>query len=394
MTFRNRLSLTFGMFTVVICLLFAALFLESLNFVEEALVGSLLEQQAEVLQEDYRRDPASLSLPDLEQLKGYLSGEDSTPESLSRFAPGYYDSQELQLLVVELEPERFLYLVYDERTGVLDSNEVEIHLAIAGMVGVVMLVGFALAWSQGRRLSAPLVRLASEMTAGETSAIDPELQERQDEIGLLSRSYAEQMERIEAFIAREQAFTRHVSHELSTPLAIIRSNLELMREPRADVEMQQKSVARMEQAIARMQRQIGIFLVLAREEQLRGTSDAVDFERVLDELLGDHPQVALEKDVVAWPVLHVDADLLHTVLQNMLSNLESHGQLTEGRYRATFRVDANMCCLQNRVEDRLRESQTRGGFGLQINRKLCVAAGWRFEHEIVGEVFTARIHFG
>lgn len=390
MTFRNRLSLTFGVFTVLFCLLFAFLFVESLNLVEEKVIGSLLLQEAEVVQESYERDPGSVALPDLDQLKGYLSGAE--PQWLSEYEPGYFDSQDFQVLVVELEPDHLLYLVYDERIGVLDSNEYEIHLAILGMVGIVMIFGFALAWSQARRLSAPLVSLASEMST-ESATIDAELLERQDEIGLLSRSYADQMERIDAFIAREQAFTQHVSHELSTPLSIIRTNLELLREPRADADMQQKSVARMEQAIERMQRQIGIFLVLAREDQLRGTNDPVDFERVLNELLTDHPQVVLDKDVVAWPVLHVDPDLLHTVLQNMLSNIESHGQLTSGKYLATLRLDADSCCIRNQIEERLRDSQSRGGFGLQINRKLCVAAGWRFEHEIEGDTFTAKVIF-
>ncbi len=261
MTFRNRLSLTFGVFTVLFCLLFAFLFVESLNLVEEKVIGSLLQQEAKVVQESYERDPGSVALPDLEQLKGYLSGAE--PQWLSEYEPGYFDSQDFQVLIVELEPDHLLYLVYDERIGVLDSNEYEIHLAILGMVGIVMMFGFALAWSQARRLSAPLVSLASEMST-ESATIDAELLERQDEIGLLSRSYADQMERIDAFIAREQAFTQHVSHELSTPLSIIRTNLELLREPRADADMQRKSVARMEQAIERMQRQIGIFLVLAR----------------------------------------------------------------------------------------------------------------------------------
>ncbi|MEM6957371.1 MAG: HAMP domain-containing sensor histidine kinase [Myxococcota bacterium] len=385
--------MTFGIFTVVISLLFAVLFADALNLLEEKLIGSLLRQEAAVLEEAYRRDSASLVLPDLEQLKGYLSGQRDTPEWLAPFDPGYHDSQDFQVLVVELEPERFLYLVYDERIGVLDRNEAEINLLLAGVVAVVMLIGFALAWTQGRRLSAPLVKLADQMSAG-NGAIEPELLERDDEIGLLSRSYAEQMERIEAFIAREKAFTQHASHELSTPLSIIRSNLELMREPRADVEMQQKSVARMEQAIARMQRQIGIFLVLAREEQLRGTEETVDFEGVLDELLSDHPDIVLERVVEEWPALHVDADLLHAVLQNMLSNIKRHGERTSGGYFATLCVGSHSCSIRNRIDDPLRVSQTRGGFGLQINRKLCIAAGWKFEHKVTGDTFAATVTFG
>ena len=283
--------------------------------------------------------------------------------------------------MVELEPGRLLYLHYDETRGILDYNELEINLAIAGMVIIVALIGFGLAWNQAGRLAAPVLQLARQINATTADRLEIDLIDRNDEIGKLSQSYSNLISRINDFIQREQAFTRHASHELSTPLAIMRSNLELAKQPGIDDAMYARAISRMEQALERM--------LLAREERLQKADEALDFRLILDEVRQDHPVVELEMKIEEYPVLYVDPDLLHTVLQNMFSNIENHGLQYEGSYRAVINLNSTELRISNRFEARA----TQRGFGLDINNKLCAAAGWRFDNEIEDDCFTAIVRF-
>jgi signal transduction histidine kinase len=84
-------------------------------------------------------------------------------------------------------------------------------------------------WWSSRRLSSPLLTLAettTRMAQGELSgrvAID-----REDEIGILARSFNTMADRVENTVHALRRFVSDAAHELNTPLTAIRTNLELI----------------------------------------------------------------------------------------------------------------------------------------------------------------------
>lgn len=101
---------------------------------------------------------------------------------------------------------------------------------VAGVVGAI--AGAVIA----RRSLAPLRRLAAEADA--IGALD--LSQRlstpptADEIGRLGATLNRMLERLDAALRRERELTAEVGHELRTPLAIIRAEIELLEDRIAD----------------------------------------------------------------------------------------------------------------------------------------------------------------
>ncbi|MEM6457661.1 MAG: HAMP domain-containing sensor histidine kinase [Acidobacteriota bacterium] len=165
--------------------------------------------------------------------------------------------------------QRRLYLVYDARQ--LDEwNETRAPLLRSILLGTVLVGGLSalMAARLSRRLIAPLVDLENALTRHtEPSALAQALAERDDppELATLADALRRAMHRIDGFVARERRFTRNASHELRTPVTVIRGATELL-EDEHDPARQRQVHDRIRRAVDDMEQLIETFLWLAREE--------------------------------------------------------------------------------------------------------------------------------
>lgn len=116
--------------------------------------------------------------------------------------------------------------------------------AIAGGIAVLLAAGVGFAIS--RRISTPLHELTSvttRMAAGDLSARAN--RSREDELGLLARSFNEMADRVEETIITLRRFVADAAHELHTPLTALRTNLELAKSDE-HIERAQAQVDRLE----------------------------------------------------------------------------------------------------------------------------------------------------
>ena len=91
--------------------------------------------------------------------------------------------------------------------------------------------------------------------------------DQKDEIGQLTRSINDLLNRLEQSIIREKQFTSDASHELRTPLSVMRGTLEvLIRKPRTSEEYVNKIQTALG-SIDRMSAMIDQLLALARVEK-------------------------------------------------------------------------------------------------------------------------------
>ncbi len=393
MRFKTRLTLAFGLFAFLLCVLFALLLDESLTTVEDQIVASLLTQEADFLSARYRQDPGRLVLPDLEQLRGFLSGQPNLPTWLQSLEPGLHEDRNYILLIRDLDAERRLYLLYDESSGVLDRHESSLKLILAMLVLIVSVVGIALGFYQARLLARPVENLVTQVERVETD--NPEIVplDSKDEIGVLSRAYADLLDRLGQYIQREKAFTRYASHELMTPVAIINNNLELLQNENASAAIRARAIDRLQEASSHMQRQIEIFLVLAREGQLEPTPQPLDWDALWNETIGHFPQVSVTMQVAVEPRIHANLAAVQVILVNIISNIVKHGAHEDGIFNAVLTLDNHSLTVSNRIARSEQEDAVGYGFGLEINEKLCEAIGWRFSTRRDGEVFTVSIAF-
>ncbi len=393
MRFKTRLSLTFGLFAFLLCVLFAVLLDESLNTVEDQLVSSLLEQEADYLLARYRESPDLLVLPDLVQLKGYLSGQANIPPWLQPFEPGLHETDDYHVLVRDFDSRLRLYLVYDETSGVLEQQEDSLFVILLLLVSIVSAVGIGLGFYQANVLSRPVENLAAQVEAVDTDKPEIIPLASKDEIGLLSRAYAGLVERLGQYIQREKAFTRYASHELMTPVAVLQNNIELLQNENADTAMRTRAIDRLQQATRQMQRQVEIFLVLAREGQLEPAQNPLDWNNLWRELESHFANVSLTLNVTAEPEIHANEAAVQVILVNILANVMKHGAQEQGKYDAVVSLDRHCLRVSNDVARSEQRVNPRYGFGLEINEKLCAAMGWRFTSGRENDRFSVTIEF-
>ena len=206
--------------------------------------------------------------------------------------------------------------------------------------------------------------------------------ERDDELGVLARATRTSALRIGDFLERERNFTRNASHELRSPLTVVRGALELLQQQTGDVPSAEAPLARIERATRRMESTVETFLWLAREE-VPSADMPVDVEPLLaeciDQLLAGSPareRIDLQCNVSEGLTLAAHAQVLRVVFDNLIGNAIRHG--APGKIHV--RVTAEALEVRNRASASTAAALRQNtGFGLGIVRQVCDRSGWRLE---------------
>jgi signal transduction histidine kinase len=151
---------------------------------------------------------------------------------------------------------------------------------------LVLLIASALAWVVAGRILAPLRTL--DETARSISETD--LTRRipvsgNDEIAELARTFNAMVDRLERAFASQRAFVSDASHELRTPITIVRGHLELLGD---DPQERRETIALVTDELDRMSRFVNDLLLLAKAERQ-------DFLRIEEVELGALTDELLEK---------------------------------------------------------------------------------------------------
>jgi two-component system OmpR family sensor kinase len=150
--------------------------------------------------------------------------------------------------------------------------------------------------------------------------------EPNDEIGQLTRSINELLQRLESSLNREKQFTSDASHELRTPLSVLRGTLEvLIRKPRTAEEYNEKIKTSLS-SIDRMSATIDQLLALAREEKgknlIKEELELITFlEEIIDQTAAEQTRKITFQSQSGIPIyLKVNEKSLQMILSNLLQN--------------------------------------------------------------------------
>jgi signal transduction histidine kinase len=196
---------------------------------------------------------------------------------------------------------------------------------------LVLLVAFAVWYFAGRALRpVELIRLEAAAITGSTIHRRVPEPGTDDEVGRLAHTMNAMLARLELSSQRQRQFVSDASHELRSPLASIRANLEvaLRNSDRADW----PAVAR--RALAedqRMEDTVSELLELARLDEARGEDPLtslpeIDLEElVLDETLQPHT-VSVDATRVSAGRVHGRRDQLARLVRNLVDNASRHAR--------------------------------------------------------------------
>lgn len=170
-----------------------------------------------------------------------------------------------------------------------------------------------------------IIRKTNQITQSNLNERVP-VAEPNDEIGQLTRSINELLQRLEASLNREKQFTSDASHELRTPLSVLRGTLEvLIRKPRTSEEYVGKIKTALT-SIDRMSATIDQLLDLAREVKgknlVKEELELITFlEEIVDQLAKDLQRKISFRCESGVPIfVRANEKSLQLILGNLIQN--------------------------------------------------------------------------
>lgn len=249
--------------------------------------------------------------------------------SLDRRVRGLEGTSRLLARPVALRSTRAVLVVATSRRPLVrGQRRLALELAVAApfLIGALAAGGWLLAGAALR----PVERLTSE--AERISLTEPDRRlpalDGDDEIARLGRTLNAMLDRIQASFEHEQSFVDDASHELRTPVSIMRAELELaLVEPgdRAAVEAALRSALEEAERLARLADDL---LVLARESagRLPLRVEPVDVGALAQRIASRLPPLPQVTVVGALPALPADPSRLEQLVQNLVVNGQRHGR--------------------------------------------------------------------
>jgi signal transduction histidine kinase len=278
----------------------------------------------------------------------------------------------------------------------LDEVALQYAVAFAG----VLLVAAAVGWLVAGRVLSPLKRISgtarrvSEERLGERIPVGGP----QDELRELGETLNSMLDRLAHSFDAQRRFVANASHELRSPLTVIRSEAEVaLANPEPDLDEMRAMAESVVHASRRTEALLSSLLILARSQRGLLRSEPVDLAAVAESAAdaaaraADDEGVRLRLELVpAW--VAGDAALLERLAANLIENAVRYNRpggfvdvcTREGIAGAELRVENTGPPVDREAAARLaepferlqREADARGaGLGLSIVRAVSEAHG-------------------
>ena len=213
--------------------------------------------------------------------------------------------------------------------------QIAVGVAIAGTLGA-----GAVAWMLMNRLLVPVEQLslaAADAAVGDLSQ-RIRLEGPDDELKRLADTFDDMLEQLEVSFERQRQFSTNAAHELRTPLAVIRAELDAVRSTSTASPEQLEFAEVIDRATTRAEGLVAALLQLGKAEAGVRRMDKVD----LGEIVGDVVQrrivaftnagLQIELDLGQGDTAQVDGDaaLLDVMALNLIDNALNHSRPDTG----------------------------------------------------------------
>ena len=250
---------------------------------------------------------------------------------------------------------------------------------------VFVLVAMVVALSLSRATLSPLRELTAALQTGADGALQPGFATKfgDDEVGVLANALDKALQQVAASSRREFEFNRGVSHELRSPIQVVKNSAELLCLALRDHD--NPDAGRALERLARATEQMGYiteaFLWLACDSTVEGEkcSALVAAERLLE----DHEQL-LAKRSMSFSMYPDDVEyqvplpVLLVVVGNLLRNAIQHSDGKE--VRCSMRAD-RIVIDDDGTSREAGKAQRGFGIGLEIVERICQRLNWQLQME-------------
>ena len=292
-------------------------------------------------------------------------------------------------------------------------------LLLAGGLSGIAIVGLLL-WAIPKRLR-PVIELGNQVQNIDANTLSARLQEQDlpAELQELPKKINELLARLEASFDRERRMTANLAHDLRTPLAELRSAVEISRRWPEDRELNEHALETAQSASLQMTTLVTALLKLARIEanQSKPEVESVALGDLVNQLwstlvgVADERRITLVEQIPAGVLVRTDRALLSLVLINLLENAVKYSP-PQSVIRCSGHVDREdfVCRLTNPgpelqredlaklaepfwQKDAARASRGSAGLGLTLAQSIVAALDLGLELSVEKGEFAATLRF-
>ena len=411
MTFRRslraRIIIAFCLFGAVLGIVYASAVYISLDMIDDHLVDSRLKEEVENFVAHYRRyndyprprSPYITAYVGTEQMPLYvLDMTDGFGEGLHET---YSDEEEYHIAIQRLQDQgKVLYLLYEvSALEFTEKRKFSIGLVLIAGVAVIIGLGFWIGWLTSRKVIEPVAYLSDLVDQSGPDNLPTDLSKTfiHDEVGVLAKALEQAMRRVEAHVEREHQFSRYTSHELRTPVTIIKGAVALLRKKfSSEDDPACRPLRRIDRSVTNMENIIETLLWLSREDLPVDQNQALAVVPLVRETIEQNRHLLVKKPVDLefvpenTPNLSVPAPIFQIALSNVIRNAIQH--TASGKIRVVVADNRVIVSDTGRgmKPDELKrvarpltgEDGDKGvGIGLSIVKRLCDRLDWNLEIE-------------
>lgn len=350
----------------------------------------------------YRKDAAT-ALPSTKYYTAYLDSREIPAwikkevdfESLvhSQLEVGFAINPSIQngeeviyfVMAYDLHDQKRLYLIEihseeDEIPGTFKNFKRALIIALGLGIGFIVLVGFTLRYFF-HKISTPISALttwAHDLNREKLEQPHPDF--KFEEINQLADLIQNAVGELHRAMNREHHFLRNASHELRTPIAVIRTNMDLLDRLQSDPKGKEKlSYRRIRRAVENMNRLTETLLWLGRKSETMPSPESINVNAMVEELVQENRYLLKGKDVnIEMEMVSATVTLPKAALHIVLGNLVRNAFQYTNQGRIEIQVTQTAVTIINTDLTQKKTNSTGSdygfGFGLmlveQISQKL------------------------
>jgi len=409
MTFRHslraRIIIAFCLFGAVLGIVYAATVYIALDLIDDHLVDSRLNEEVEYFIAHYQRYK-DFPTPRSPYITAY-AGPRNMPlyvldltEGLAEGLHEAYSAEEEYHIAIQRLPDQqtVLYLLYEvSALEFTEKRKLSIRLVLIAGVVLIMALGMWIGWLTSRKVMAPVAHLSELVNKSGPDNLPTDLSKTffDDEVGVLAKALEQAMQSIEAFVSREHQFSRYASHELRTPITVIKGAVVLLKKKLSgEDDPAYRPLKRIERSVTNMENITETLLWLSREDVAVDQDQRFAIAAVVREtieqnryLIGSKP-IDIEFVPEGDPRLSIPAPIFQIMLTNLIRNAIQH--TAAGKISVIVKDDRVVVSdtgtgmdpdnLRLDTQPLSGEDKYKGhGIGLSIVTRLCNRLDWKLE---------------
>lgn len=248
-----------------------------------------------------------------------------------------------------------------------------------------------------RYLAKPIYRLnawSKQLNSADLSKPIPSFEYQ--ELDRLAEQIMHSLREVDSVYQRESQFLQYASHELRTPITVVKSNAALLEQlvPPSNMPPLQRII----RASNTMHHLTETLLWLTRKDMAQPIASQFQFDSLINELIEEHDYLLKGKNVelqvkIATQAVVLPQTLVRIVTANLIRNAMQH--IDEGVISIV--LDQEKLTIENKGEmlsDISSRSGSDGfGLGLKLIHQICEQQDWPFTTANKPQHYTASISF-